>query len=268
MNTLVDFITHTKGLEYLIAIAFLISFIIFWQMLHRQGVRFWVTILPIVALVLVFGILGLRINSQRPSEGVAVGESPFLTTSVLAEWYGPASFDHSSHPDHQGDCGLCHHYSQGRIPSCSECHGKPFDAAELKMPGLTHAYHLRCIGCHMENQAGPTNCVECHTQAEIPPLSAVHPLTGVTNCLSCHGENGIPGVTRVPADHLQATNGVCQLCHKPRVEAKDFAGLPHTLAGREGCLMCHGAGIAGASKVLENHTGRTNETCTLCHKPL
>lgn len=266
MNTLVEFIEHTKGVEYLIAIGFLIGCIAFWLLLHRRGTDSWVKILPVVSFALTFWALASLVIGQKPTTVAVSVEPPFLNTSVLAEWYGPASFDHDSHPDHRGDCSLCHHYSLGRIPPCSECHGEPFDPTELKMPGLTHAFHLRCISCHMENQAGPVDCIECHTKAEIPPLSAAHPLTGVTNCLSCHGEQGIPGVSRVPADHLGVTNGVCQLCHQPRIEVTDLAHLPHGTVGRESCLMCHGEGIGRASKVPENHAGRTNETCTLCHK--
>ena len=37
MNTLLEYITFTKGIGYLIAIAFLIAFIIFWQVMYGRG---------------------------------------------------------------------------------------------------------------------------------------------------------------------------------------------------------------------------------------
>jgi len=37
MSTLLEFITLTKGVEYLIAIAFVIAFIAFWQLVYGRG---------------------------------------------------------------------------------------------------------------------------------------------------------------------------------------------------------------------------------------
>ncbi len=36
MNSLIDFITFTKGIEYLIAIIFLFGFIAFWKLLFER----------------------------------------------------------------------------------------------------------------------------------------------------------------------------------------------------------------------------------------
>lgn len=37
MKTLLEFMTFTKGIEYLIAIAVLIAFIAFWQLVYGRG---------------------------------------------------------------------------------------------------------------------------------------------------------------------------------------------------------------------------------------
>ncbi len=37
MDTLLEFITFTKGVEYLIAVASLIGFIAFWQLVYGEG---------------------------------------------------------------------------------------------------------------------------------------------------------------------------------------------------------------------------------------
>ena len=54
MKTLLEFITYTKGVEYLIAIAFLFGFIAFWQLLHHRGKGLIVRIIPLAVLTLGF----------------------------------------------------------------------------------------------------------------------------------------------------------------------------------------------------------------------
>ncbi len=82
----------------------------------------------------------------------------------------PALFNHESHNEAAGieECSGCHHlYEDGKLmedessedQQCAECHG--FDD-EGGQPGLTKAFHLNCKGCHLEQQAGPILCGECH----------------------------------------------------------------------------------------------------------
>ncbi len=271
MKTLLEFITYTKGVEYLIAIAFLFAFMAFWFLLQRRGKGLVVRIIPLVALTLGFGALAYTcaLPEVPTSTAQPTGETRFLSSAVLVEMYGPASFDHELHQRIAEDCTVCHHRSGDKTPPCKECHEAPFNPANLNKPGIAHVYHLRCISCHIENEAGPTECTGCHNKATIPPLSIAHPLAGRGNCLSCHGAE-IPDVPGLPADHTNGvTNGVCELCHKSMVEEAALAirELPHEVAGREDCLMCHGEGIGGAAKVPADHAGRTNDTCQLCHEP-
>lgn len=270
MKTLLEFITLTKGTEYLIAIAFLFGFIAFWQLLQHRGKGLVVRIIPLAVLTLGFGALAytcalpeVMTTTAQPAE-----ETPLLSSPVLVEMYGPASFGHEVHQRITGDCTVCHHRSGDKTPPCKECHEAPFNPDNLSKPGIARVYHLRCISCHIENEAGPTECTGCHNKATIPPLSIAHPLAGSGNCLSCHGA-AIPEVPGLPADHSSVTNGVCELCHEPTVEAAALATrvLPHEVVEQEDCLMCHGEGIGGAAKVPVDHAGRTNDTCQLCHQP-
>lgn len=57
MNTLLGFITFTKGVEYLIAIGFLLAFIAFWQLIYGRGKRRVITIAVLSYLVLGIMIL-------------------------------------------------------------------------------------------------------------------------------------------------------------------------------------------------------------------
>lgn len=271
MDTLLGFVTLTKGTEYLIAIGFLFAFLAFWFLWGHQGQGIRKTILRIVPLAVValgFGLLASTcVNPAPAATTTSSGETPLLASGVLVEMYGPATFPHESHMAEVKDCATCHHHSGTETPSCSQCHAAPFDPDNLDKPGLARVYHRRCIGCHIESNSGPTDCTGCHIQATIPPLSISHPLSGRENCLSCHKAN-IPGVPVVPADHDGATNGVCQLCHQVAVDASLLAShpVPHGVAGLENCLLCHGEGIGGATRVPADHAGRTNDTCQLCHE--
>jgi uncharacterized membrane protein (UPF0182 family) len=57
MNTMLEFITFTKGVEYLIAIGFVIAFIAFWQLVYGHGKGRIVTIAVLFYMVLGIAIL-------------------------------------------------------------------------------------------------------------------------------------------------------------------------------------------------------------------
>ena len=57
MNTLLGFITFTKGVQYLIAIGFLLAFIAYWQLIYGRGKGRVITIAVLSYFVL--GIVNL-----------------------------------------------------------------------------------------------------------------------------------------------------------------------------------------------------------------
>ena len=80
---------------------------------------------------------------------------------------GNVLFDHKIHTVEKGyglSCGDCHHtlaedeYADAQ--SCSECH--ELDEGDEEMPKRADAFHLQCINCHKDFEAGPTECTGCH----------------------------------------------------------------------------------------------------------
>ncbi len=83
----------------------------------------------------------------------------------------PARFEHDSHNENAGleDCNSCHHVydddgtfvedESSEDQRCADCHDLSDDG---RQPGLRKAYHQNCKGCHLEQQAGPVMCGECH----------------------------------------------------------------------------------------------------------
>jgi archaellum biogenesis protein FlaJ (TadC family) len=59
MSTLLEFINFTKGVEYLIAIAFVIAFIAFWQLVYGRGkglvIRIAVLAYMVVGIIILVG---------------------------------------------------------------------------------------------------------------------------------------------------------------------------------------------------------------------
>lgn len=59
MNTMLEFITFTKGVEYLIAIGFLLAFIAFWQLVYGKGkgrlITIAVLLYMLVAIIILIG---------------------------------------------------------------------------------------------------------------------------------------------------------------------------------------------------------------------
>ena len=91
------------------------------------------------------------------------------TLNTLENRYEPVIFSHGMHTLVAEDCATCHHKSEpGQTLACKECHGAPFDPKNLNMPGLKGAYHLQCMGCHMEIGSGPLGCTECHAKKTSP----------------------------------------------------------------------------------------------------
>lgn len=91
-----------------------------------------------------------------------------VTIDVLNHWFTPVEFGHADHVDAVEDCSACHHDQEpDEIVACAECHSVAFDPSEPELPDLKMAFHLRCIGCHQQEE-GSLACVDCHARQALP----------------------------------------------------------------------------------------------------
>ncbi len=204
--------------------------------------------------------------------------------------YGTVRFMHKKHAAlEQGNCTSCHH----RVPqfegdkigekikfdhleekdpvSCRECHSQPLQADSILRPGIKGAFHQRCLDCHMEEQAGPTNCHSCHGRHvpdHTPHISNTQnptPQEITTQCLECHPTKekeilqsahwqweGISPdtVDHEKKDHLGKTNLLNNYCI-------------HVASNWERCSMCH-IGYGWKDETF-NFNDASNIDCLVCH---
>ena len=82
---------------------------------------------------------------------------------------GKVLFSHKTHLDDTGygiSCGDCHHMLEEgdtEAQTCLECH--ELVSEDEDVPKRSEAFHLQCIGCHEEIEAGPMECDMCHVQS-------------------------------------------------------------------------------------------------------
>jgi hypothetical protein len=80
-------------------------------------------------------------------------------------------FPHAAHFE-VAECSSCHHTQEGLSKdsteqgiACGECHNEPEKAGTPacgEMSLKKNQYHINCVSCHKEKDAGPTKCSECH----------------------------------------------------------------------------------------------------------
>ena len=79
---------------------------------------------------------------------------------------GKVLFDHKTHISESGydlSCMDCHHNleeGEKNPEACGECHTP--ESEDEDVPKRSDAFHLQCIGCHQEYEAGPVECSMCH----------------------------------------------------------------------------------------------------------
>lgn len=256
MNTLLEFMTYVKGVEYLILIAFCFGFIALWILVHsmeRMGISKMVSVAIPLSLIFGGGAIVLASNdvtdvASNASEAIVQQTGPVANdgwpqvdkTEYLAIKYGQATEFHKVMSEKVA-CTTCHHNSGDEIHACKDCHNSPANPHDSTQPGLKAAYHERCISCHKEKFNGPESCINCHTgdvkTSIVSAPNRPHELTWDT-CVRCHPD-GIP-------------NG----------------GVTATIVYHDSCLKCHSMGVAGAALVPADHSGRAGSTCQGCHKPI
>ena len=80
---------------------------------------------------------------------------------------GNVLYNHKIHTVEEGyglSCEDCHHeLLEGEFDeaqACGECHDP--DEGDEEVPKRADAFHLQCINCHTDFEAGPTECTGCH----------------------------------------------------------------------------------------------------------
>lgn len=281
MNTLLELITRTKGIEYLLAIAFVFAFVGFWQWQHHRGRGLFVRIAPVAVLSLVFlGMASTCISSpaiatSKVGERAGAGAEDVRD---LTNVYGPATATaHSMGPD-TISCQTCHHRSpDGQPHACRECHSESVNSQGIDTLGLRAAYHQRCMQCHQGACLGPTTCTNCHpgegqtseVKAESPgvvaPPAISHPLSsGYGDCLSCHNPQGL---LPLPGNHSSYdVSSTCLKCHSFSA-ARGTASLVLELSSRPSAPretpVASTPKSQTAGKITHPLAGREN--CLACH---
>ncbi len=266
MNTLLEFITYVKGIEYLIVVAFCFGFIALWILVHTKDKTSMSRVVSfVIPLSIIFGGGAVILTSNNNADVASATNGSDINASIqqasavptvvpsnngwltvneseyLAIKYGPATKFHDV-MSKKLSCTTCHHNSGNEIRACKDCHDTPENPHNSTKPGLKAAYHQRCISCHREEFSGPESCIKCHT-----------------------GEAKASKVISAPARPHQLTWDTCNRCHPN--------GIPNGLAEskivyHDTCLNCHSNGIGGAAKVPADHAGRAGNTCQGCHKPV
>jgi len=120
----------------------------------------------IICLTMLF-VIGCLFNAFSQDEMQLVDNSDFENPQRPA-----ALFAHDEHNEMAEieDCAECHHlYEDGQLVEdessedqyCADCHGLKPDGS---VPSLLQAFHANCKGCHLERDAGPIMCGECHVR--------------------------------------------------------------------------------------------------------
>jgi hypothetical protein len=122
-----------------------------------------------VAATGAFLVLALAGGALPASPALQASEGADLFVAALApppkvvvldtKYYGTVTIDHAAH--------------LARRSPCASCHGPgPVHKIERFEPRVAHT---RCIGCHSEQQHGPTGCRECHAIPEKQEVVAKTP---------------------------------------------------------------------------------------------
>ena len=95
---------------------------------------------------------------------VKTPEEPFRI--IFKSSAGNIMFDHKEHTSESGydiGCSDCHHNIEEegeRPPACGECHEVDGEDPVKR----SEAFHMNCIACHEEEEAGPVECSGCHVR--------------------------------------------------------------------------------------------------------
>ena len=126
-------------------------------------------------ILLVVGVLSYSAFSARvPEQPVrlmfesAAGNVLFdHKTHTAVSGYSISCKDCHHHPEDESElraCGDCHRIQETgeKMPqACTDCH-EPDEIQDTKIIKKADAFHLQCINCHTDFEAGPEECRSCH----------------------------------------------------------------------------------------------------------
>lgn len=121
----------------------------------------------------VLGIVGLALLATVVVAAPHHGPDE-VVIDAAADKKEPVPFPHQVHATELVDsCDTCHHMNEGLtaeddagVQACSACHLDP----EGDVPGMRemslrkNPFHMVCIDCHKQEDAGPKTCNECHVK--------------------------------------------------------------------------------------------------------
>jgi hypothetical protein len=184
-----------------------------------------------------------------------------ILLNELENEYEPVFFKHRRHASMSGmsgECGDCHHFSEGgRIGSCKECHPVN-EVTEMRQPSLKGAYHRQCMKCHQE-WSGVTSCEMCHIkkatagqpsglepQAMEPTKRFFPPMEAPDKKVWNSTYNGGTVVTFFHGNHTTKYGIDCASCHHA-----------------EGCGSCHRKGTT--TQHVRHSEEALHGICNNCH---
>jgi hypothetical protein len=191
-------------------------------------------------------------------------------------------FDRSLHHRHvkvkEEDCGQCHHkfdeqrqelvHVKGEESSCRDCHLKE---AKGKIPAISTAAHMNCLGCHLDEtregtplRVGPIECAGCHDGQRQKDFEKIDdPMRLDRNqpdfvLLSApEAELKSSRLNTVPFSHVghEGFENTCRICHHVSMKACNEC---HTLRGS--------AESEGVRMERAFHDIGSDHSCVGCHK--
>ena len=129
-----------------------------------------------VCLLVIGAISYAAFPVQQPEEPlrlmfqVAAGNVLFNhKIHTIEKGYGLSCFDCHHHPSEDESalvaCGSCHPPPGVEVQmeeACLDCHEME-EIEDSKATTRGDAFHIQCINCHKDFEAGPKDCTACHT---------------------------------------------------------------------------------------------------------
>lgn len=198
----------------------------------------------------------------RPRTARDADETPaYVNLNELEYEYYEVIFNHRLHAEMSamsGECGDCHHFSNGRkMGACKECHPAG-DVKDMRVPSLKAAYHRQCMNCHSD-WSGVTSCEMCHVKKSVPAPALEPTRMAVTPSRRFFPEMNQPEKKVWHSAYGGGT--VVTFFHKNHSEnyGIDCATCHHA----ESCGSCHRKGTS--TQRIRHSEEALHAICNTCH---